>query len=111
MAGMSVSVSAKWSGTPRAKERIALVLAKLAQDFAAGWKTNIVAVGSVDTGAYLNSVIAEPDGEDGWIVHDGVDYGVFNEFGTYKMAARPAAQPAFAAIAAAAPAAFRGVFE
>lgn len=42
----------------------------------------------VDTGALKNSIVARPDGN-GWLLADGVEYGVYLEFGTARMAARP----------------------
>lgn len=49
----------------------------------------------VDTGALKNSIVAEPGGEPlTWIVHDGVEYGAWLEFGTENMAARPWLLPA-----------------
>lgn len=51
-------------------------------------KNNIQLKGVVDTGALLDSIENEIHG-DYAIIHDGVTYGFFNEFGTYKMAARP----------------------
>lgn len=53
----------------------------------------------VDTGALKNSIVAEPDG-DAWVVHDGVEYGVWLEYGTEmgdgstRMAPRPFFLPA-----------------
>ena len=42
----------------------------------------------------LDSMIRRLRGTPARIVHDGVEYGVYQEFGTSKMAARPAAQTA-----------------
>lgn len=47
----------------------------------------------IDTGALLDSIEAET-GKMPARVRDGVPYGVYNEFGTYKMAARPFFIPA-----------------
>ena len=48
----------------------------------------------VDTGALRNSLQSEPDGPYTWTVHDGVEYGVYQELGTYKMRAHPFMTPA-----------------
>ena len=49
----------------------------------------------IDTGALLNSIRADEDsGPLNWWVHDGVEYGIYNEMGTYKMGARPFLVPA-----------------
>lgn len=48
----------------------------------------------VDTGALVNSIDSEAISELTWQVHDGVEYGVYNEFGTYRMAAHPFFAPA-----------------
>lgn len=47
----------------------------------------------VDTSALKNSIVAEPR-SGGWVLHDGVEYGVHLEFGTSRMAARPFMLPA-----------------
>lgn len=57
-------------------------------------KQNIERKKVIDTGALLNSITAEKRGNDGVVVRDGVSYGVYNEFGTDKMAARPFFVPA-----------------
>ena len=51
----------------------------------------------VDTGALKNSILAEP-GDDGWMLHDGVEYGVWLEYGTENMAARPWMLPGVEAV-------------
>jgi HK97 gp10 family phage protein len=47
----------------------------------------------VDTGKLRDSIKHDPI-PDGILIHDGVTYGIYNEFGTYKMAARPFFIPA-----------------
>lgn len=47
----------------------------------------IVSKNSVDTGQFLNSIWSETweEGTDfGFTVHDGVDYGIYHEFGTIR---------------------------
>lgn len=48
----------------------------------------------VDTGALRNSIMTEKMGENYWQVHDGVEYGIYQEFGTRYMAAHPFMTPA-----------------
>jgi HK97 gp10 family phage protein len=48
----------------------------------------------VDTGALRNSIETEEGKGISAIVHDGVEYGKYQEFGTYKMAAQPFMIPA-----------------
>jgi HK97 gp10 family phage protein len=49
----------------------------------------------VDTGALKNSLEAEErSGPLAWWVHDGVEYGIYQELGTSKMAAQPFLTPA-----------------
>ena len=54
---------------------------------------NIEMKGIVDTGALRDSIEYEME-SDGFTLRDGVSYGIYNEFGTYKMAARPFMIPA-----------------
>lgn len=49
----------------------------------------------VDTGALRNSLTTEGVGSQlYWQVHDGVEYGIFQELGTSRMAAQPFLVPA-----------------
>ena len=57
-------------------------------------KNNIRSENIIDTGALLNSIDSGMITPDTAYVRDGVSYGVYNEFGTYKMAARPFFTPA-----------------
>lgn len=56
-------------------------------------KMNIKAQGIWDTGALHDSIVSEKI-SGGASVHDGVAYGVYNEFGTDRMAPRPHFIPA-----------------
>lgn len=49
----------------------------------------------VDTGALRDSIVAEKDEitEFKYIIHDGVEYGVFQELGTSKIKAQPFLRP------------------
>jgi HK97 gp10 family phage protein len=49
----------------------------------------------VETGALRASLMALRVKLNHWIVQDGVEYGVFQELGTSRMAARPFLVPAF----------------
>lgn len=51
----------------------------------------------VRSGDLRDSIEAVPLGPYQWEVHDGVPYGVHQEYGTRHMAARPFMTPAFAA--------------
>jgi HK97 gp10 family phage protein len=48
----------------------------------------------VDTGALRNSINTERIDKDTYWVGDGVEYGIYQEFGTYRMAAHPFLIPA-----------------
>lgn len=52
----------------------------------------------VDTGALKNSLQAEEMDAYLWQVHDGVEYGIYQEFGTSRMAAHPFLVPAVESI-------------
>lgn len=48
----------------------------------------------LDTGALRSSIMAEAKARLLWWVHDGVEYGIYQEYGTYKIAAHPFMFPA-----------------
>jgi len=48
----------------------------------------------VDTGALKNSINAKRRRRNYWHVSDGVEYGIYQEYGTHKMAAHPFMVPA-----------------
>ena len=56
----------------------------------AEWKKRV----NVDTGAFRNSIAAESIDDETWRISDAVTYGIHQELGTHKMAARPALVPA-----------------
>lgn len=62
-----------------------------ADDLAEDWRSHV----PVLTGAYRDSIHVEPSGQ-GVRVQAGVPYAVYVEYGTYKMAARPAFRAAVA---------------
>lgn len=47
-----------------------------------------------DTGALKNSINTKRQRMNHWRVQDGVEYGIYQEWGTYKMAAQPFMVPA-----------------
>lgn len=63
-----------------------------------GWKIagDAAQAAPVDTGALRNSILSESGMTDDieFTVQDGVEYGVFQELGTSKMAAQPFLVPA-----------------
>lgn len=67
---------------------------KLAHDIEAQDKTNIVAVGAVDTGALLNSTAAREVGDLTWAIGSSVNYDIYVELGTRFVPARPHLIPA-----------------
>lgn len=105
-----VAVKVTWRGVPAFPERYASAVEKVARDIAAHWQQNIRDVGAVDTGAYLNSVEAERLTDQTWVVHDGVEHGVYVELGTHHMPARPCAQPAIATVKQTLGPTFSGIF-
>lgn len=73
---------------PKASKIINTFGLKIASD----WAANV----PVDTGAFRSSILSESQmaGEMTFIAQDGVEYGVFVELGTSRMAARPSLVPA-----------------
>lgn len=71
-----------------------LIVAKAAHDIEALTKRNIQGHGLIDTGAMLNSVIARPLNARQWVVTVGAHYGIYHEFGTRFLPARPFLGPA-----------------
>lgn len=57
-------------------------------------RRNIRQKNIIDTGALLRSITHEPRGAETVVLRDGVTYGVYNEFGTSRMPARPFMIPA-----------------
>ena len=67
----------------------------------------------VDTGALRNSIPAEShmSGSAKYTIQDGVEYGVYQELGTSRMAAQPFLVPAIESLANAFLNAFAGLFK
>lgn len=63
-----------------------------------GAKLRIAGWPAVDTGAMLNSTRATKEKPLLWKIAPGVEYAIYVEFGTYKMAARPFLFPALEAV-------------
>ena len=57
-------------------------------------RQNIRQKNIIDTGALLGSITHEQRSAEVFVLRDGVTYGVYNEFGTHKMAPRPFMIPA-----------------
>lgn len=70
------------------------IVAKTAMDLEAHAKGRA----PVDTGTLKNSIQATRIGDAHWRVVVGVDYGMYVEWGTVHMAARPFFQPAIQAV-------------
>lgn len=87
---------------PRAQE----ILAESAFNIQGGAQSRA----PVDTGALRSSIMAEQVGELAWQIHDGVEYGIFQELGTSRMAAQPFMVPAVEAERANFVAAWAGLF-
>lgn len=66
----------------------------------------------VETGALKNSIMAEEkDSPLAWWVHDGVEYGIYQELGTSRFAAQPFMVPAVEAARAEFEEGFKELFE
>lgn len=70
------------------------IVAKTALDIEAHAKQRA----PVDTGTLKNSIQATRIGDARWKIVVGVDYGMYVEWGTSRMAAQPFFQPAIAAV-------------
>ena len=66
----------------------------VAEQVAEEVRINIRQEDIIDTGALLYSIEAARKDAETVVVHDGVSYGVYNEFGTHKMGKRPHFIPA-----------------
>lgn len=77
-------------------ENIPEFMLEVAEEVAEQVRENIVNQDVIDTGALLDSIVAEQPSEDLTLVRDGVEYGVYQEFGTSRIAARPFFTPAIA---------------
>lgn len=71
-----------------------LIVTKTALDLEAQWKTRV----PVDTGTLKNSVQATRVGHAHWRVLVGAHYGIYVNYGTRFMAARPFYEPGIAAV-------------
>jgi HK97 gp10 family phage protein len=75
-------------------ENIPEFMLEVAEEVAVHVRENIVSEDVIDTGALYDSIIAEQRDQDTTVVRDGVEYGVYQEFGTSRIAARPFFTPA-----------------
>lgn len=69
------------------------ILGQVADQVSNDVQSNIKNKDIIDTGALLRSINWSASANESRVM-DGVEYGVYNEFGTYKMAARPFFVPA-----------------
>lgn len=70
--------------------RAGAIVQKTAADIEAQAKT----LAPVDTGALQNSITWRPTGQTSAEVFTGIDYSIYQEYGTYKMSAQPFMVPA-----------------
>lgn len=87
--------------TPERMERAGAAMAQeMLNDIVLSFGTSPSSPGDppgVDTNTLRPSMRWKPDGRLRWVIHDQVEYGVFLEFGTERMAARPFISPVFEA--------------
>jgi HK97 gp10 family phage protein len=76
------------------KPQVALAVSKAAHDLEGHAKLNVVNRGLVDTGNLLRSIAATKHSELVWFVVVGATYGIYHEYGTRFMPARPFLLPA-----------------
>lgn len=74
------------------------IVAKAALDWEAQAKSIARAKGVFDTGTLINSIQATQVSTYHWVIRVNVEYGVYNEYGTVKMPARPFFGPAGAVV-------------
>lgn len=82
----------------RASQALAMITEELTGDIVVSFGTSPSAPGQppgVDTGALRASMRWEPEGKLTTVIMDGVEYGIYLEGGTERMAARPFMLPAF----------------
>lgn len=82
----------------RADELVRAVATEMVGDIVTSFGTSPAPAGSppgVDTGDLRASIRFEPDGKMRALIHDGVEYGVYQELGTETVAARPFMNPVF----------------
>tara|TARA_R110000824_G_scaffold68237_7_gene176637 strand:+ start:1189 stop:1533 length:345 start_codon:yes stop_codon:yes gene_type:complete len=75
-------------------QRANTALEFIAMETAARAQGNIRNVGAIDTGFMVNTTAARKISDTLWSIGTAAFYGVFIEFGTIHMAARPWLQPA-----------------
>ena len=75
-------------------ENIPEFMLEVAEEVAANVQQNILDQDVIDTGALYDSIVAEQPNQELTVVRDGVTYGVYQEFGTSRIAARPFFTPA-----------------
>jgi len=83
---------------------------RLVRSGAAAVEARAVVFAPVDTGALMNSIHNEKKDRMVYWVADGVEYGIYQELGTSRMAAQPFMGPAVEAIRPQYNASWRGLF-
>jgi HK97 gp10 family phage protein len=91
---MKVSVDLKFDLTPAIAARLGSAVGGIVEETAALIEGLAKTKAPVRTGALRNSIQSERTGEREAVVRVGVDYGIYQEFGTSKMAAHPYLMPA-----------------
>ncbi len=79
---------------PRVERALAPVVSKAAHDIKASSQRRIVEHDLIDTGHLLNSITVKDLGPLTFQINVGAFYGIFHEFGTKYMRARPFLGPA-----------------
>jgi HK97 gp10 family phage protein len=75
-------------------ENIPDFLLEVAEEVVEHVRENIISQDVIDNGDLYDSITAEQPNKDLTIVRDGVTYGVYQEFGTSRIAPRPFFTPA-----------------
>lgn len=95
---MSSDFAIKWvvqaNELPRIRKELRTKGEQFVRKAALDIQAHAAAAAPVDTGTLRNSIRASSDGELSWKVVVGADYGIYVEWGTRHMAARPFLQPA-----------------
>jgi HK97 gp10 family phage protein len=103
---VTLDMSGLLSAMAKVKPNSAKIVAQATAKVEAVAKT----LAPVDTGALRNSLNSEQITPVLWKVQDGVTYGIYQELGTYKMAAQPFLIPAVENVSAEYIEMWRGLF-
>lgn len=108
---MSVVVTLDMTGLLNAMAKVKPNSAKIVAQAALKVEAQAKVNAPVDTGALKNSLNSEQMNPLLWRVQDGVTYGIYQELGTYKMAAQPFLIPAVESVSSEYIAMWRSLFE